>query len=88
MSGDTTSLGVGGALFLTALGLLLKYRPWDNGGKRKLKASGDLDPAEWDARIIKDNLEAQKQFWASTADVRRDEIGKIVEDKLRDLKRK
>lgn len=63
--GSYTNIGITGGL-LTALWLVLKYKPWRNGGSQQAHAphplhplpqrgrdvsAGELDPAVWDARI-------------------------------------
>lgn len=70
--GAINNLGVGGAL-LTALWLVLKYKPWKNGhgsksgSGRSSSQAGELDPAEWDRRI---QAIVQKETEALMADIR------------------
>jgi hypothetical protein len=70
-------VGIGGALFISSLFLLLKFKPWlrnGNGPKQK-NPTGELDPAEWEKRIrliVMDALEAHEN-----------EIREIIRSELR-----
>jgi hypothetical protein len=45
------NLGIGGALFITALWLILKYKPWRNGNGKRQNASGEQTIDFWDMKI-------------------------------------
>jgi hypothetical protein len=45
------NLGVGGALFITALWLILKYKPWRNGNGKRGTTSGEQGIDFWDMKI-------------------------------------
>lgn len=79
--GAYTNIGITGGL-LTALWLVLKYKPWRNGGSQhphplhpphppptrgRDATAGELDPAVWDARI---QAIVQKEIEGLMADIR------------------
>ena len=56
MDPTAQNVGVGGVLFLSALWMFLKFKPWErkngNGnGKHGAPKSGELDPEVWKAEI-------------------------------------
>ena len=61
MDPTAQNVGVGGTLFLTALWLLLKYKPWKNGNGslRGGDVPAGLKPVEfWESRIEKSVAQA------------------------------
>jgi hypothetical protein len=69
-------VGVGGALFLAALGILLKAKPWERkNGNGKKNSAGEKDPSYWTGeigRIVEQKLSAHDA-------IRNEEIRKLLE---------
>ena len=81
-------LSVGGALFLSAWALLLKYKPWvdwkrtTNGYKNNDKA-GDKTPEYWREEMRKVLEDVMRHVLAT----RNEEIREIVRDELESFRR-
>lgn len=78
---DPTATVTGTGGLLAAIWLILKYKPWlSNGPRNGHKKSGDLDPAEWDARIkriVEEVVDAKFEM----VTMRRDEqMARMVQD--------
>lgn len=71
------SVGVGGMVFLSALWILLKYKPWKNGnGERSGAAtSAGLTANEWKSEIRK----AAKEALEETAPKRHADLERLME---------
>ncbi len=75
-------LGVGGSLFLTALWLLLKYKPWrDGNGKRQDSAGGR--PVEFWMETIRDTI---KDALDSSIAARNESVRRIIREELQTFK--
>ena len=79
-------LGAGGALFLCALWMILKFKPWARNGNGKLRgtpeSSGEKDPAYWREafrEIVKEVIESEFKE-------RNEQIRKIVREELQGMK--
>jgi hypothetical protein len=80
------NVGVGGMLFLSALWLLLKYKPWKNGNGKTAEKSGDRSIAEWEGRMAQLHEAANTKLLTdikSLLDSRNDKLREIVRDELR-----
>ena len=71
------NVGVGGMLFLCALWLILKFKPWKNGNASS-KASGEQSIDFWKSEIRKTVQEGIKEEFKS----RNEDIRRIVREEL------
>ena len=80
------NVGVGGMLFLSALWLLLKYKPWKNGNGKSGSKAGERSTEEWEGRMTALHEAANAKLLAdirSLMDSRNDKIREIIRDELR-----
>jgi hypothetical protein len=78
------NVGVGGMLFLSALWLFLKYKPWkngSNGGASRANSAGERDTQFWTDEIRKIVREEVLGALAK----RNEEIRKIVHEENEDI---
>lgn len=85
MDQSIEQIGVGGALFLAALGLLLKYKPWN--GHKKTESSGEKSTDFW-IREIENLVESgvRKAMHGRNEEIRRivrEEVVKLIESRQR-----
>jgi hypothetical protein len=79
------NVGVGGMLFLSALWLLLKYKPWKNGNGKAAEKSGDRSIAEWEGRMMQLHEAANAKLIVdikSLMDSRNEKLRAIIRDEL------
>jgi hypothetical protein len=77
MDPTAQNVGVGGALFLSALYMILKFKPWKNGGGEGNK-SGDKSVDYWTNAI----RQAVKEGMEDEFRARNEKIREIVRDEL------
>jgi hypothetical protein len=79
------NVGVGGMLFLSALWLLLKYKPWKNGNGKSANKAGDASTEEWIGRMTALHEASNAKLLAdikSLLDSRNDKLRAIIRDEL------
>jgi hypothetical protein len=79
-------IGIGGALFLAALGMLLKYKPWErkngNNGKRQ-QSAGEQSSDYWKIEIRNAVKEAVEQEFRGRAEpLKQEDLRRIVREEL------